>query len=56
LERLCRPLHASLVVSQDVLLEVPGFHLSADWQWKDAAELDGRRGKLKLAYLPRIRT
>lgn len=53
LERLCRPLHASLIVSQDVLQEVPGFNLSVDWKWEDAAELDGRRGKLKLAYLPR---
>ena len=53
LERLCRTLQAALVVSQDVLQEVPGFDVSADWKWKDAAELDGRRGKLKLAYLPR---
>lgn len=53
LERLCRPLDASLVASQDVLQQVPNFHSSADWKWKDAAELDGRRGKLKLAYLPR---
>ena len=46
-------LQAALVVSQDVLQEVPGFNVSANWRWKDAAELDGRRGKLKLAYLPR---
>lgn len=25
-------LHASLLVSQYVLLEVPDFHLSADWK------------------------
>jgi len=53
LERLCRPLQAALVVSQDVLQDVPGFNASANWKWKDAAELEGRRGKLKLAYLPR---
>lgn len=53
LERLCRPLQAALVVSQDVLQGVPAFLGVADWKWKDAAELDGRRGKLKLAYLPR---
>jgi len=56
LERLCRPLNASLVVSEDVLQETPSFLTSADWKWKDAAELDGRRGKLRLAYLPRPRS
>jgi len=53
LERLCRPLNASLVVSEDVLEDTPSFRNAADWKWKDAAELDGRRGKLRLAYLPR---
>lgn len=55
LERLCRPLDASLVVSEDVLVDAPGFLAGADWKWKDDAELDGRRGTLKLAYLPRQR-
>jgi adenylate cyclase len=54
LERLCRPLDASLVVSEDVLKDAPSLQAAVDWKWKDAAELDGRRGKLRLAYLSRI--
>lgn len=51
LERLCRPLNASLVVSEDVLEEAPSLRTFAQWSWKDAAELEGRRGTLRLAYL-----
>lgn len=54
LERLCRPLNATLVVSEDVLEEAPQWRAGAPWKWKDAASLDGRRGKLRLAYLSRI--
>lgn len=53
LERLCRPLNATLVVSEDVLEEASQCRSSAQWLWKDAASLDGRRGKLRLAYLSR---
>ena len=53
LERLCRPLNASLVVSEEVLEEAPSLRTFAQWSWKDAAELEGRRGTLRLAYLGR---
>lgn len=53
LERLCKPLDASLVVSEDVLNEAPGSRDIARWKWKDAAELEGRSGTLRLAYLAR---
>jgi adenylate cyclase len=51
LERLCRRLGASLVVSEDVLADAPRYRHEANWQWQDAAELDGRHGTLRLAYL-----
>lgn len=53
LERLCRPLNAVLVISEDVLDDAPHYRSSVDWIWKEAAEINGRRGKLRLAYLSR---
>lgn len=54
LERLCRSLNAVLVISEDVLDDAPHYRSSVDWIWKEAAEINGRRGKLRLAYLSRL--
>lgn len=53
LERLCKTLEASIVVSGKVISEVPGGAVVAQWQWVDAVKLDGRAGRLRVAYLPR---
>ncbi len=53
LERLSGTLGATVVVSEAVMLEVPSSETSARWVWKEAAELDGRMGRLRIAYLPR---
>ncbi len=53
LERLSGTLGATVVVSEAVMLEVPSSETSARWVWKEAAELDGRIGRLRIAYLPR---
>lgn len=53
LERLSGTLGATVVVSEAVMLEVPSSETSARWIWKEAAELDGRTGRLRIAYLPR---
>jgi len=51
LERLCRTLDARLVISEECLMNAPEFIASARWNWKEAAELDGRRGRLRVAYV-----
>lgn len=54
LERLSRVLGASFVVSENVLDEVSGaFKDDGRWIWKDDVELEGRRSKMRVAYLPR---
>ncbi len=53
LERLSGTLGATIVASEAVMLEVPSSETTARWLWKDAAELDGRIGRLRIAYLPR---
>lgn len=51
LERLSRPLEASIVVSDTVMSEAQ--NTDARWVWQDSVALDGRRGRLRIAYLPR---
>lgn len=53
LERLSKTLAATVVVSEAVILEVPSAREIARWKWLEAAELDGRSGRLRIAYLPR---
>lgn len=53
LERLSTTLDATIVVSEAVILETPSVSDVAAWIWKEAAELDGRSGKLRIAYLSR---
>ena len=53
LERLSGTLGATIVVSEAVMLEAPSSETTARWLWKEAAELDGRIGRLRIAYLPR---
>lgn len=53
LERLAKTLDAAIVVSADVLAKVPSSKELAPWTWSDGIELDGRRGRIAIAYLPR---
>ena len=53
LERLSTTLGATIVVSEAVILEAPSSRDGARWIWKEAAELDGRSGRLRIAYLSR---
>lgn len=53
LERLSTGLNATIVVSEAVILEAPAVSDVAEWIWKEAAELDGRSSKLRIAYLSR---
>lgn len=55
LERLSKSLDAALVVSDAVMSESRLCKQDAPWVWKDAAELDGRNGSVRIAYLPRLR-
>lgn len=53
LERLCKTLEASVVVSAKAISEVAGGAVRAQWQWVDAVQLDGRAERLRVAYLSR---
>ena len=55
LERLSKALDAGIVVSEAVMQEMPSLQSGASWIWADAAELDGRAGRIRIAYLPRNR-
>ena len=52
LERLCKPLEASIVVSEKAIAEAMDAVPKVPWLWLEAAELDGRAGRLRVAYLP----
>ena len=52
LERVAKMLDAALVVSADTLDRVPDGAQGFPWAWKDGIELEGRRGVLRIAYLP----
>lgn len=53
LERLCKRLGASLVVSEAVMAKASAANLDPDWVWLDSVELEGRLNRLAIAYLPR---
>lgn len=53
LERLAKALDAAIVVSADVLAKVPSSRDRIPWRWSDGIELDGRRGRIGIAYWPR---
>lgn len=50
LERLCKTLDASLVVSDAVIARLPRSATDAGWLWKDEVALEGRAGRLRIAY------
>ncbi len=53
LERISRMLGASIVVSEEVVAEVSRPSKDdPNWIWKEDAELEGRRSKMRVAYLP----
>jgi adenylate cyclase len=52
LERLCKTLDASIVVSEDAMAAA-GVATSLPWQWIDGVKLEGRAGRLRVGYLPR---
>lgn len=53
LERLCKPLNASLVVSGDVLAAAASLAEPIEWQWAENVELEGRTERMQIAYLRR---
>lgn len=53
LERLSSPLRASLVISETVAAKAKMSDARLEWIWQDAVELNGRSGKLRIAYLLR---
>ena len=52
LERLCKSLEASLVVSEDVILAAKRV-VPTEWRWAENVELDGRVERLRIAYQTR---
>ena len=56
LERLCKTLDASLVASDAVMARLPPSAEGAGWLWKDDVALEGRAGRLRVAYRPRRRS
>jgi adenylate cyclase len=55
LERLSSELAAAVVVSDAVIREAASFQEGDGWKWMEAAELEGRSGRLRIAYLPRVK-
>lgn len=54
LERLSTTLKASLVISEEVAASyIRGHHERVRWIRRDDVALDGRRGRIGIAYLPR---
>lgn len=53
LERLSKMLNATLVVSAELLERAAPPVAYQPWTWKDAADLDGRSGRMRVAYLGR---
>lgn len=53
LERLSKMLDATLVVSAELLERAAPSVANQPWTWKDAAALDGRSGRMRVAYLGR---
>lgn len=54
LEQLCKPLDASIVASREVI-DAAGAGSGAEaeaWQYEDGVELEGRAGRLRIAYRP----
>lgn len=54
LERLCKDLDASLVTSDTVMASLPRWSKDDEWRWKDDTALEGRTGRLRIAYRPRL--
>lgn len=52
LERLCKTLEASMVVSEEAM-SAAGHATALPWHWIDNVQLEGRAGRLRVAYLPR---
>lgn len=54
LERLCKSLNASIVVSKDAMTKAREISAApGQWQWIEDVELDGRAGRIGIAYRPR---
>jgi len=52
LERLSKPLNASVVASEDVLTAAERAK-PVEWQWAENVELEGRTERMRIAYLVR---
>jgi adenylate cyclase len=54
LERLSNSLNASLVISEEVASHIKRYHERVRWIRRHDVALDGRRGRIGIAYLPRV--
>lgn len=52
LERLCKTLNASIVVSKEAIAEAGALAAVGQWHWVEDIELDGRAGRMCIAYRP----
>jgi len=53
LERLCKEFDATLVTSDAVMARLPSARSLDGWHWKEDVALEGRAGRLRIAYRPR---
>ena len=51
LERLCKPLDASIVASWEVVEAGDGRELT-DWKYENGVEIEGRSRRMRIAYVP----
>jgi adenylate cyclase len=51
LERLCKPLDASIVASWEVVEAGDGRELT-DWKYENGVEIEGRSRRMRIAYIP----
>lgn len=54
LERLCRPLCATVVASEEILVRAAQTAGCVQWAWREEVELDGRNSRLRVGYLPEV--
>ena len=54
LERLCRPLCATVVASEEILVRAAQTAGRIQWAWREEVELDGRNSKLRVGYLREV--
>lgn len=53
LERLCKELDATVVTSDTVMERLPPGLAGVGWRWKEDVALEGRAGRVRVAFQPR---